>query len=132
MADAEVNQAYSDFIQTVPWDYYSTVTFRSSRRDPIAASQSVCRAMSTLGATRVFLAVESHKSGFLHCHALSRHTFNPGLRPQSAYRYLFKAFGRTTVEPIRELGQVSAYCAKYVTKGNDYQFWGYPEAWLLD
>lgn len=130
--DTEVTEAYAAFLQEFPWDYYSTVTFRRSRRDPIAASQVVSRSLSTLGASRGFLAVEGHKSGFLHVHALSRHTLNPNLQASSAYTYLFKAHGRATVEPIRDSGKVTAYCAKYVVKGNQFDFLGDPEAWLLD
>lgn len=130
--DTELIEAYATFIETFPWDYYSTVTFRRPRRDAIAAGQAVSRSLSTLGASRAFLAVEGHKSGLLHVHALSRHLFHPDLQASSAYTYLFKAHGRATVEPIRDAGKVTAYCAKYVVKGNDFDFWGDPENWLLD
>lgn len=133
MANAkEVVSAYSEFIQSFPWDFYSTVTFREPRRDPIRAAQAVSKSLSVLGASRAFIACEQHRAANLHVHCLSRHTFNPSLSPSSIWLYLWKAYGRSTVETIRETSQVSSYCAKYVTKGSSFDFIGSPESWLLD
>lgn len=130
--DTEVRDAYSKFLQGYPWDFYSTVTFRKPRGDPLSASLAVSGKLRTLGSSRAFLAVEPHGSGMVHVHTLSRHAFQPKLSEYAAYRYLFKTFGRSTVEPIRDTQSVSAYCAKYVTKGMQFDFDGDPEAWVLD
>ena len=130
--DTETQAAYAELLHEYPWDFYSTVTFRKPRRDSLSAGQSVSQSLSTLGSSRAFLAVEHHQTGMVHVHSLSRHLYNPSLSPHAAYRYLFKAHGRTTVEPIRDSESVTAYCAKYVTKGMEFLFEGYPENWVLD
>lgn len=127
--DTEIQEAYAALLQSYPWHYYSSITFRKPRRDPITVGGQVSRHLQTLGSRRAFLAVEPHGSGFLHVHSLSYHESYPDVSQHAIYRYLFKACGRTTVESIRDAGQVTAYCAKYVTKGMEYHFQGYPEDW---
>lgn len=134
MHDEALHQGYADFLQSFPWDYYSTVSFRTPRKDAARAAQVVWEGMSALGASRAFLAVETGRAtGRIHVHALSRHT-SSDLRPTTfrQWRYHFKRHGRSTVEVARDPGVVASYCAKYVTKGAHFSFAGTPEAWNLD
>jgi len=50
------------------------------------------------------------------------------------WKYLFKQYGRTQVEEVKSFAKVSMYCAKYVTKGDayDYRLSGDREAWVED
>ena len=141
----ELKAAYADFLQGYSWDWYSTVTVRRLRRDPIAAAAAVWSTLeSKFCATRAFVAAEGgpghlpdedeeHDGGRLHLHLLSQHYHEVGSPPvalHSLWLYLFKAYGRTRVEPIRSAGQVSSYCAKYVSKGEQFNLFGEPQAWV--
>lgn len=129
----ELKAAYAEHIRRFPWDFYVTTTFRRLRRDPSNAAHAVWHSLDKLEATRAFVAVEKHYLDGVHIHALSRHALRPDMNPEWEWKYLFKAHGRSRVEEIRDVGQVSAYCSKYVTKGDyDYYYFGDPEAWLLD
>lgn len=156
--DIDTRQAYSEHLAARPWDFFSTVTFREPRYDKISVIESLTHAFDKLDAERVFVAIEPHRLlGGVHAHCLSRHTFRPDMRPEWLWKYLYKAFGRATVseinncEPIVSVmdgvdlkpqvsGKIGApalvtwYCAKYVTKGEDfeYAFLGDGAAWTQD
>ncbi|MBA7553336.1 hypothetical protein ES705_45926 [subsurface metagenome] len=130
----EIQEAYAEYLQTFSWDYYSTVTFRRLRRDSLAAAAAVWAVLDgKFLATRAFIAVERHVLDGVHCHLLHQHYHELGLNAVKAYSmwlYLFKAFGRTTVEDIRSPGDVSTYCSKYVSKGEQFNLFGEPQAWI--
>ncbi len=130
----EIQEAYAEYLQTFSWDFYSTVTFRKLRRDPLAAAAAVYAVLDgKFLATRAFIAVERHVLDGVHCHLLHQHYHEAGFQAVKAYSiwlYLFKAFGRTTVEVIRSSGDVSTYCSKYVSKGEQFNLFGEPQAWL--
>lgn len=131
--DIVVKESYASFIHSFEWDFYSTITFRRLHRCPINAMGKIWQAFEKLSASRAFVAVEKHSFDGVHIHALSRHTFRPDLRSESMWKYCFKAFGRTRVEPIESRPLVSWYVSKYVMKdGYDYSFCGEKSAWLLD
>jgi len=76
-----------------------------------------------------FLGTEEHLSSALHVHGLIRW---PEPRPYISkavlrgllWRKLFDRMGRSEVVTPRSIGGVSAYVAKYVTKGlTDYVVW---------
>ncbi|MBA7552048.1 hypothetical protein ES705_44601 [subsurface metagenome] len=129
-----VTDAYAEYLQTFSWDYYSTVTFRRLRRDPLAAAAAVWAVLDgKFSASRAFIAVELHVLDGVHLHLLHQHYHELGLQAVRAYSmwlYLFKSFGRTTVEAIRSSGDVSTYCSKYVSKGEQFNLFGEPQAWL--
>ena len=132
MYDCEIREAYATLLHSVPWDFYTTTTYRVQRRDGIRATARLWDILENkFDAERAFVAVESHRLGGLHLHALSHHAQRPGLQASSVWEYLHKANGRTTVERPRHSSTalVTWYCSKYVTKGGDYHFFGDPSAW---
>lgn len=126
---------YADFLSTFPWDIYSTITFRQKRVDSIYWSKRIFEVLSKFDATRAFVACESHRLDGIHFHILSRHLPCPeSLSP--LWKYCFKAFGRSKIEFVGENNKselsVSRYCAKYVVKGNRFEFMGDSSAWKFD
>jgi len=126
---------YADFLVTFPWDVYSTITFREKRVDSIYWSKKIFDVLTKFDATRAFVACENHQLDGIHFHLLSRHLPCPStLEPM--WKYCFKAFGRSKIEFLGEKGQselsVARYCAKYVVKGNRFEFMGDKSAWNFD
>lgn len=133
----QLREEYTSFLLSYPWDCYSTITYRRTRKDGIAAASQAWKVFERFEATRMFIAVEPHLLDGIHLHCLSRHLsaqYRPGsnIVPPGLWKYCFKAFGRSRIEPISDTVQVSRYCAKYVVKGNQYEFFGFPEAWRQD
>ena len=133
--NAEIREAYATLIHdNSPWGFYTTVTYRIQRRDPLRAADRLWDVLENkFDAERAFVAAEYHKYGGVHLHVLSCHSERPNLNPTSMWKYLHKAFGRTTVEVPRysSTALVSWYCSKYVTKGDcDFQFYGDPCTWI--
>ncbi len=130
----EVSEAYAEYLQSFSWDFYSTVTFRRLRRDPLAAAAVVWACLyGKFLATRAFVAAERHALDGIHLHLLHQHYHEmgrQGVKSYSIWLYLFKAFGRTTVEAIKSPEQVSSYCSKYVSKGEQFNLFGEPQSWL--
>lgn len=132
---SELAEAYAMFVQEYSWDFYSTVTFRKLRRDSLAAAQAVWDILDgKFNATRAFIAVEQHVLDGVHLHLLHQHYYDQqryqGVRASTLWSYLFKAFGRTTVEEIKSTEDVSTYVSKYVSKGENYNLFGEPQAWV--
>ncbi|MBA7712383.1 hypothetical protein ES703_121357 [subsurface metagenome] len=143
-----LTDAYSDYLQSLTWDYFATVTFEIPRRDAIRAGNSVWGVVHKAGVERAFLAVEPHETGDLHIHGLlklSEERFSnlnyarSDLRAGGAYdlwRTVFKAFGRSKVELINTPYHVAQYCSKYVVKGTRHQdcynFYGQAGLWQPD
>ncbi|MBA7709764.1 hypothetical protein ES703_118689 [subsurface metagenome] len=140
-----VTDGYSDYLQSLTWDYFATVTFRTPRRDPIRAGNSVWGVVHKAGVQRAFLAVEPHETGDLHIHGLlkmpdemfdrqdyARSDLRAG-RAYDLWRSVFNVFGRSKVEMVHSPYDVSQYCSKYVvkeTKHQDcYNFYGQAGLW---
>lgn len=137
MYDNEATRAaYAEHLSQHSWDFYSTVTFRRLRRDPFAACAAVWSVLEKFDASRAFMAVERHKLDGVHVHTLHRHVFRGHVRPASLWRYMYKAFGRTTVESPHDGTAAAVYCSKYVTKGKEsgdsFHYFGTADAWTLD
>lgn len=127
-----LSQAYASHLQQFQWDCYATVTFRNTRHDGTNAALAVWRKMQEkFDAATGFVAVEPHRLDGKHLHGLF--TFVPGqsglVAPGRVQAYCTKAFGWSTASAARSEASVSLYCAKYVTKGNDFFYFGEPEAW---
>lgn len=132
---SELSEAYAVFVQEYSWDFYTTVTFRRLRRDSLAAAKAVWDILDgKFQATRAFIAVEQHVLDGVHLHLLHQHYYEKqryqGIRASTLWSYLFKAFGRTTVEEIKSASDVSTYVSKYVSKGEQYNLFGEPQAWV--
>lgn len=128
-------ESYSRYLQSFDWDYFATVTFRKDWRDSIKAHETVWENLAPY-CSRAFLAVERHRYPNYNCHVhglLKTHTFETGspmFTPEFLWVGLYVHFGRTQVEEIREMSQVSNYCSKYVVKRlSDYAFYGSPSFW---
>jgi len=124
---------YADYLSNLPWDYYSTVTFRERRSNALYWADRVWQVFERFEAYRVFLAVEKNRLNGIHCHLLSAHVPS-GWHESSLWKYCFKAFGRTQIESITSPLAVSRYCAKYVVKGDpdNFFFKGDPYYWNID
>lgn len=124
----------SQWIMTYHWDYFFTITNRKERRDSLAFIRDVKDSLQRIGGRKVFIACEPFRySHNLHAHGLVTGEHAPaGWLPEyslelpwSAWRHLFKRFGRSRVEYIRSARQVSEYCSKYVSKisaGDNWDF----------
>lgn len=127
--------AISDWLQGYNWDFFISQTFKTPRLDALRCHNAVNRILTDkFGATRQFSVAERHSKGDYHLHILSRHVFDPVLPASSIWKYLFKSFGRVSVQPINSILAVTRYCSKYVTKDNalDYQIYGDSAAWKFD
>lgn len=129
---------YANYLLGFEWDAYYTQTFRRLRHDGCNAALAVWHKLcSRLEWTRAFVAVENHKLGGVHLHALLSNDLrdwtyiNTGLRSQSRQfeatkKYMDKAFGFTHITSARNQATVNLYCAKYVTKNDgDYYLLGH-------
>jgi len=122
---------YANYIMGFTWDAYITQTFKRRRNDATNAVLAWWDIMyRRLGWTRSFSAVEFHRLGGVHIHALVSDDLleNNELTGKliRTKKYCDKAFGFTHYSEPRNQATVSLYCAKYVTKGpGDYFFLGY-------
>lgn len=127
--------AVADYLQAFKWDSFLTVTFRVPRHDHIYTLRKVDDFLGrSCGVGRDFLATEPFRTGpELHVHGLvwySENLYHSQREHEAAWSKLFRYFGRTEISAVRGPGAVSAYCAKYVTKGdNEYWFGGGHWAW---
>lgn len=158
MTKEEVREAYADFITNFDWNIYLTQTFKGSnvekmklrynnfggsktsefkngRRDGLNASQAVWTTMhKRFGASRSFIAVEPNRYDGIHLHGLFSIPGVDAAGAQAIKDYQTKVFGfvNSTKNMILETinPNVSMYCSKYVTKGNEYNFFGRSGWWL--
>jgi len=131
---SEVTEALGKWLQTYNWDYFLTITPKRERRDPLAFMRDVWEDIAPSPGwsadshvKRSFLACEPFFLGHnLHVHGLIAGDsdiklpwwFNEGFNSR---------FGRSRVQLCRSQADVSAYCAKYVSKfmgGENYDFFG--------
>jgi len=135
--DDDLRKAWAEYLGSLPWDYFLTVTFR----EPLpphrgeAVLNSIERTLvSWQNPAMLFLGMELHVSRFLHLHGLyltQRRWPNLGYMPEdstvSIWKALFKVFGRTRVELIRSPAEAAMYVSKYCVKDLEaYRIW-YPE-----
>lgn len=115
-----MRESYSDWLKTYNWDYFMTATFRSPRKEPYYAMESVNRVLEKHNVARTFLGCEPFQSGDLHIHGILAGP-GPGWfpvidMPWQIWESLFHAFGRSKVGTCRSTEAVSAYCSKYILK----------------
>lgn len=134
MQNETIRQAYADHLSRYYWDTYATVTFKRTRRDGTNAVSAVWDRLP-FAPTRGFFAVEKHKLDGIHLHALLHHPIiGKGEEvhndiPKRTQAYLTATFGWSKCEWVNGQNGVSDYCAKYITKGNDYFYKGMPQYW---
>jgi len=124
-----VRDAYADWLGSLPWDFFLTITFREPvpmrRQEAVthAVGQSIKARYETVDMLALF--AEPHKSQSLHLHGLV-HLVDQGLPQLHSYcrrdmqSYLRDKFGFSTAEFPRGRRAVSSYVAKYCVKTNGY------------
>jgi len=124
----EQQQALSEWLQTLNWIDFLTVTFRTPRRDSIAALRDVGAWLTDpyFGFyERAFLTAEPHRwSRNLHIHAMGS---DPSGEVSAIERSCRKRFGFSTVSVVKDSENACSYCSKYATKwsnGDNYDFFG--------
>jgi len=126
-----IRDAYADWLATLSWDYFLTITFRDQvpmrRQESVthAVGQSIKSRYETVD--RLALFAEPHKSSNLHLHGLvhlgaSQDVVDRARRDMQSY--LRDKFGFSEAAFPRGHGAVTRYVAKYCVKTN-----GYYEIW---
>lgn len=129
-----VQQAYGDWLAQFRWQWFCTLTFRDPPHPETAEKRFgywVHRLNQTLYGRRYkrhhqgiywVLALEYHKSGVIHFHALlgDQEDLNVRLLRIDAAALWVELAGFAKIDPIDEkLVAVTRYVSKYVTKGGD-------------
>lgn len=128
-----LGEQLSAWLQELSWDYFFTITLRRPRRDSVAFIRDIRQVYETFAFKRLFIACEPHRFNHnLHAHGLflgdpvTAVTKSGGWisgTPTEQWDKLFHRFGRSRVEPVKSLSDVSHYCSKYVTKMSDGDNW---------
>ena len=128
----EVKTAYGDWLASLPWDFFLTVTFREPvpmrRQETVthAVGQSIKAKYEDV--ERLALFAEPHLSYNLHLHGLvqmdGRSEIMMRMCRSHMQGWLSDRFGRSQAAFPRGHGAVSAYVAKYCVKAD-----GYYELW---
>jgi len=132
--DDALRASWAQFLESLEWDYFLTVTFRDAL--PAHRADSVLNAIERTLVARcapdaMFLGMELHVSRFLHCHGLYR---TKRKFPSLGYlaedstswltEVLFRTFGRSKVEIIRSPADTAKYVTKYCIKAVEaYHIW---------
>lgn len=129
--DSCLKDAYGEWLATLPWDYFLTVTFREPvpmrRQETVthAVGQTIKARYETVD--RLALFAEPHMSQNLHLHGLVHVGSSEeivGYARQDMQQFLTEKFGRSQAAFPRGRGAVSKYVAKYCVKVD-----GYYEIW---
>lgn len=127
----DLRPVYSDFLASLPCDFFLTVTFREPV--PMRRQESVTHAVGQTLKARyetvdlLVLFAEPHLSQNLHLHGLVHLSATEGILARARrdmQSYLGEQFGRSQVEIPRGRAAVSKYVAKYCVKTD-----GYYEIW---
>jgi len=128
----DLRPVYADFLASLPWDYFLTVTLREPcpmrRQESVthAVGQSIVAHYETVD--RLALFAEPHLSHNLHLHGLVSLGISESSIIDNARRdmqtYLSEKFGWSRAEYPKGVAAVSKYVAKYCVKTD-----GYYELW---
>jgi len=121
--DTGLRHEYAEWLGSLPWSYFITVTFRwpVHRQHAPGILNSVAKSLKKWQPHMVFLGAEEHQSRYLHLHGLMcnrLYDHKPGPVPLAAvvWEDLFKTFGYSRVELIRDTGDAARYVTKYCVK----------------
>lgn len=129
------------FLSRWTWDWFCTFTFDPKKHSspnglihPEKATKAFRLFVHELN-TRLYgknwkrrdesvhfaLAVEFHKSGVIHMHALigAERDLNEVARRMEMKEWWYENFGIARIEKPDDAGDVQAYCSKYVVKGGE-------------
>jgi len=129
----EIREAYADWLGSMPWDFFLTITFREPvpmrRQESVthAVGQSINARYETVDMLALF--AEPHMSQNLHLHGLVhlRESTIHGIHDlarRDMQQYLREKFGFSQAAFPRGRQAVSKYVAKYCVKAD-----GYYELW---
>ncbi len=127
----DIRAAYGDWLGSLPWDFFLTVTFREPvpmrRQESVthAVGQSLKARYETIGVMGLF--AEPHISQNLHLHGLVKIDGKEEVLRfcrQDMQQYLTEKFGRSQAALPRDRNHVARYVAKYCVKAD-----GYYELW---
>lgn len=127
----DVSDALATWLQTWPWTWFFTVTYRNPAHYPRVAINRIkairmdwlgcesCNRYCSVGGAkgwRAFVAAEPFSAGDYHAHGLIAHPcVHPG-ESSALFWEMHRRFGRSRVETARDTAAVATYCAKYITK----------------
>lgn len=129
-----LQQAYSKWLAEYNWQWFCTLTFRDPPHPERAMKQFnywIHRLNQRIFGRRYYkqhtgvywiLALEYHKSGVIHFHALVGDTtdLNTKFSRVEARNLWYQQAGIGRVDPIDDrLGAVTNYVSKYISKGGD-------------
>jgi len=122
---------WAKWLETKPWDYFLTVTLR----EPLPAhrgettlnsiGRQLCRRHQP---EMLFLGAERHLSLNMHFHGLLQLPAGPWrsspdlslkIFARDIWATLFKTYGRSRVDRVRNTGDVAKYVSKYCVKDLD-------------
>ena len=124
---SELKTVYGEWLATMPWDFFLTVTFREPvpmrRQETVthAVGQTIKSRYETIDNLALF--AEPHMSHNLHLHGLVKIDGREDLLNfcrQDMQRFLSKKFGRSQAAFPKGRGAVTAYVAKYCVKADGY------------
>ncbi len=121
MAQLPIIQAYSDWLDKIPWDFWCTLTFRY---DP--TPRAALRAFHTWLDQSEFwyrsdyygfvVTEDGRLNGRTHLHALMGTLGHLEAYRKELWREWHQRFGRARLEPYDKGKGASGYIAKYITK----------------
>lgn len=121
-ATPDLHAAWSEWLQTQPWDIFFTGTYRRPNRNGgISHAEYAFRAvLGRCSYAGAFVGEEYHRDRErIHIHGLIRTALGESIPAdcREIWQKWFRAFGRAHAVPIRgKRDAVVSYCAKYVTK----------------
>jgi len=122
-----VRDAFADWLATLPWDFFLTVTFRDMV--PMRRQESVTHAVGQTIKSRyetvdnLALFAEPHKSRNLHLHGLVHLGASEAIVQRARkdmQAYLRDKFGRSEAAFPRGPRAVTNYVSKYCVKSDGY------------
>jgi hypothetical protein len=126
----EAQDAWTDYLTGIPWDYFLTVTFRKEKLVPHTALNAVARTLNQFDVEQACLVAQPHVARGYHIHGLVRFSLGDAPQLRILWLILFNQFGRSKVEKPRSGKDVSLYCGKYLTKDIvDFKLLGRKRLW---
>ena len=124
---ALVRQAWAEWLGTLPWNLFLTITFDAKKVNP-AIYRHPDRPVHYVGKwlrarlspySRLFLASEAHLAGNYHVHGLYSGSCNSTYK---LWRDLYLKYGLSRVEVVKSRQDVASYLTKYVAKALTYYY----------
>jgi hypothetical protein len=103
-----------------PWQAFATLTFPWEASEQSAINSYLRFMRKKLGGVNHFFAIEPNPSRDGH-HVHAMWAQSGEIRRKDAWQAWFDRYGRARIEPLRNWGQVTAYCAKYCI--NEGSWW---------